>query len=140
MRTAREGFGTMQSFPCAIQPHTPEEAAAFSADNPTRPLVAGIMMEKMNKPLGLDKENHIAHVQAQMTLKNLYEFLTANGLSPPRSALPWWQGLTLGGVFSTSSHGSGFNVTSMIVSLFWGAKRRLPRPRWGGDAALLCAG
>jgi len=74
------------------------------------------MLEKMNKVLGVDKEKKQMKVQAQMTLKNLYDAADAAQLSTPRSALPWWQGLTLGGVFSTSSHGTGNNVTHMIVS------------------------
>jgi FAD/FMN-containing dehydrogenase len=75
------------------------------------------MLEKMNKVLGVDKEKKQMKVQAQMTLKNLYDAADAANLSTPRSALPWWQGLTLGGVFATSSHGTGNNVTHMIVSV-----------------------
>ena len=74
------------------------------------------MLEKMNKVLLVDKEKKQMKVQAQMTLKNLYDAADANSLSTPRSALPWWQGLTLGGVFATASHGTGNNVTHMIVS------------------------
>lgn len=74
------------------------------------------MLEKMNKVLAVDQASKQIKVQAQMTLKNLYDAADANGLSTPRSALPWWQGLTLGGVFATSSHGTGNNVTHMIVS------------------------
>jgi FAD/FMN-containing dehydrogenase len=75
------------------------------------------MLEKMNKVLAVDQATKKIKVQAQMTLKQLYEAADANNLSTPRSALPWWQGLTLGGVFSTSSHGTGNNVTHMIVSI-----------------------
>jgi FAD/FMN-containing dehydrogenase len=74
------------------------------------------MLEKMNKVLAVDKEKKQIKVQAQMTLKTLYEAADAAHLSIPRESLPWWQGLTLGGVFATSSHGTGNNVTHMIVS------------------------
>lgn len=75
------------------------------------------MLEKMNKVLAVDQAKKQIKVQAQMTLKGLYDAADANNLSTPRSALPWWQGLTLGGVFATSSHGTGNNVTHMIVSI-----------------------
>lgn len=79
-----------------------------------------LMLENMNKVLGVDTEKKQIKVQAQMTLKGLYDAADAAHLSTPRSALPWWQGLTLGGVFSTSSHGTGNNVTHMIVSVAYG--------------------
>jgi FAD/FMN-containing dehydrogenase len=74
------------------------------------------MLEKMNKVLSVDKESKQIKVQAQMTLKGFYETADAAHLSIPVEALPWWQGLTLGGVFATSSHGTGNNATHMIVS------------------------
>jgi len=84
--------------------------------NGKAPVVAGVMMDLMTKVLEVDKEQHRMRVEAQMTLKGLYEAADANGLSTPRSALPWWQGLTLAGALATGSHGTGNNVTSMIVS------------------------
>jgi FAD/FMN-containing dehydrogenase len=75
-----------------------------------------LMLEKMNKVLGVDKEKQQLRVQGQMTLKEFYTAADEAHLSVPRFGLPWWQGLTLGGVFSTASHGSGNNVTHMIVS------------------------
>jgi FAD/FMN-containing dehydrogenase len=74
------------------------------------------MMDKMTKVLSVDKGKKQLRVQAQMNLKDLYATADANDMSTPRSALPWWQGLTLAGVFATSSHGTGNNATSMIVS------------------------
>lgn len=74
------------------------------------------MLEKMNKVLSVDKEARQIKVQAQMTLKGFYDTADAAHLSIPVEALPWWQGLTLGGVFATSSHGTGNNATHMIVS------------------------
>jgi FAD/FMN-containing dehydrogenase len=74
------------------------------------------MLENLNKVLAVDTEKKQLKVQAQMTLKNLYDAADAAGLSTPRSALPWWQGLTLGGVFATASHGTGNNATHTIVS------------------------
>jgi FAD/FMN-containing dehydrogenase len=75
-----------------------------------------LMLEKMNKVLAVDKQKQQLRVQGQMTLKEFYTAADAAQLSVPRFGLPWWQGLTLGGVFSTASHGSGNNVTHMIVS------------------------
>jgi FAD/FMN-containing dehydrogenase len=75
------------------------------------------MMDKMTKVLSVDKDKKQLRVQAQMNLKDLYATADANDMSTPRSALPWWQGLTLAGVFATSSHGTGNNATSMIVSV-----------------------
>lgn len=66
--------------------------------------------------LAVDKATRRMRVQAQITLKDLYPAATAAGLSVPRGSLPWWQGLTLGGIMATSSHGSGLNETSSVVS------------------------
>jgi FAD/FMN-containing dehydrogenase len=82
-------------------------------------LCCSLMLEKMNKVLAVDKEKQQLRVQGQMTMKDFYAAADEAGLSVPRFGLPWWQGLTLGGVFSTASHGSGNNVTHMIVSS-WG--------------------
>lgn len=113
MRATRPGFATMHSMPCSAQPSNPNPFLVRGK----QPLVVGIMMDKMIKTLGVDHGKKQLRVQAQMTLKDLYAVADANQMSNPRSALPWWQGLTLAGIFSTSSHGTGRNVTSMLVSL-----------------------
>lgn len=111
MRTAHDKFATMQSFPCVTQPADP---AGTKADG--NALRVGILMDKMTNVLTLDKATHQLKVQAQIPIKGLLEYATANGISPPRSALPWWQGLTLGGIYATQSHGTGLNMTSSLVS------------------------
>lgn len=110
MRTAHDAFATMQSFPCAIQPSDPQAAQKLEKG----PLVVGILMDKMTKVLSLDKATNQLKVQAQIPIKGLLEYATENGISPPRSALPWWQGLTLAGIYATASHGTGLNVTSSL--------------------------
>jgi hypothetical protein len=119
MRATRDGFASIPSFPCATQPSDPNPFAAY----PKPPLVAGLLLQNMNKVLAIDAEKRQMTVQAQMTLKEFYTAATAANLSIPRASLPWWQGLTLAGVMATTSHGTGLNVTSMIVSL--GALLRL---------------
>jgi FAD/FMN-containing dehydrogenase len=111
MRATRPGFATMHSMPCASQPSNP---SPFLVKGKT-PMVVGIMTDKMTDVLSVDQGLKQLRVQAQMKLKGLYEAAEANQMSTPRSALPWWQGLTLAGTFSTTSHGSGFNATSMLV-------------------------
>jgi len=146
MRTTHDDFATMQSFPCSIQPHSPEAKSAFDPSNPTRPLVVGILMDKMTQVLSVDAENHVMSVEAQMSIKDLFAAATANKLSPMRSSLPWWQGLTLGGIFSTSSHGSGLNVTSMmcdwVLEVTWvDAAGEIHRSAKGSPEAIaLCGG
>lgn len=71
----------------------------------------------MNKVLNVDKDNKQLKVQGQMKINEFYEAANAARLSVPRESLPWWQGLTLAGVFATASHGTGNNVTHMIVSV-----------------------
>jgi hypothetical protein len=119
MRTAHDAFATMQSFPCAQQPSDPNARVKTA----TSPLVVGILMDKMTKVLAHDKATHQLRVQAQIDIKGLLTYGNEHGLSPPRSSLPWWQGLTLGGIFSTASHGTGLNVTSMIVSIEGGGAK-----------------
>ncbi|KAI8472152.1 MAG: hypothetical protein J3K34DRAFT_415296 [Monoraphidium minutum] len=114
MRTAHTKFATMQSFPCPIQPADPKTGVRPTTKRADAPYVAGIMMDKMTKVLSHDKATNLLRVQAQINIRELLEYGNANGISPPRSSLPWWQGLTLGGIFATASHGSGLHVTSMI--------------------------
>jgi hypothetical protein len=131
MRATRDGFGTMGPFPCTHQPDDPAPEPA--GPNGKAPLLVGILLNNMTKVLGADHESHQLHVQGQITLKEFYAAATAAGMSVQRSALPWWQGLTLAGIMSTTSHGSGFNRTSMIVSIGGGAP---PLQRGGGAAAM----
>ncbi|WIA11663.1 hypothetical protein OEZ85_011764 [Tetradesmus obliquus] len=114
MRATRPQFATMHSMPCAEQPTL---LSPFEVQG-KKPIVVGIMMDKMTKVLSVDSAKKQMRVQAQMTLKELYAAADAADMSTPRSALPWWQGLTLAGVFATSSHGTGNNVTSMICDWF----------------------
>jgi hypothetical protein len=115
LRPARDWFGTMNAFPCTHLPEDPSPEPAGPGGK--APLLAGILMNGMNKVLSVDHAAKQMRVQGQITLKEFYGAATAAGLSIQRSALPWWQGLTLAGVMATTSHGSGLNRTSMIVSL-----------------------
>lgn len=109
-------FASIASFPCIQQPSDPPAAANGSAAAAAKPaLRVGVMMDRMSRLLAVDKANNQISVEAQMTLKELYAAANAHGLSVPRMSLPWWQGLTLAGIHATSAHGSGNNVTSMIV-------------------------
>lgn len=78
------------------------------------------MMDRMRQVLGVNHQKQQLRVQGQMTLKDLYATADANGMSTALSSLPWWQGLTLAGVFATASHGTGNNATSTIVSFVGG--------------------
>lgn len=111
VRATRQGFATIPSFTCSEQPSDP---ANGKPEGPKAPLKAGVMLNNMTKVLAADHKKNQLTVQAQITLKDLYEAATANNMSIPRSSLPWWQGLTIGGIMSTTSHGSGHNVTSMV--------------------------
>jgi len=114
MRATRDAFATMQSFACSRQATDPD-AATFGSVDGKAPLVVGLLLNKMNQVLAVDKEKHQMTVQGQIILKDFFAAATANGMSVPRASLPWWQGLTLAGIMATTSHGSGLNQTSMIV-------------------------
>ncbi len=115
LRATRDSFASMPSFPCTSQPSDPA-GASYGSANGRAPLVAALLLQNMNKLLSVDQANKRLTVQGQMTIKELFAAATANGMSIPRASLPWWQGLTLAGIMSTTSHGSGLNQTSMIVS------------------------
>eukprot|EP00878_Enallax_costatus_P025086 GHUV01026807.1.p1 GENE.GHUV01026807.1~~GHUV01026807.1.p1 ORF type:complete len:612 (+),score=124.44 GHUV01026807.1:250-2085(+) len=114
MRAARFEFATMNSLPCGRQPTM---VTPFTVGGKT-PLVVGIMMDQMNQVLHVDHAKLQLKLQAQMNLKGLIAAADANDMSIPVTAVPWWQRLTLGGIFSTASHGSGNNATSMICDWF----------------------
>jgi FAD/FMN-containing dehydrogenase len=69
----------------------------------------------MNKVLQVDKAAYTMEVQAQMMLSQLFAAATAAGMSPP-SVMPAWAELSLAGIMASSAHGSGRNISSVIVS------------------------
>jgi len=86
-------------------------------------IAVGVLQDKMNSTVAHDPQKHTMTVQAGMKLRELAAEATRLGMSIQVGSLPAYAGLTLGGVLSTSGHGSGDQATSNIcdtlVSLTW---------------------
>ncbi len=78
-------------------------------------LSVGVLLNGMNRLLAVDPENHRLTVQAGMTVKQLLEVATANGMSVPLGAVPAFADLMVGGVLLTGAHGSNYGGRSNLV-------------------------
>jgi FAD/FMN-containing dehydrogenase len=88
-----------------------------------RTISVGILQDKMNKTLAHDPTKHTMTIQPGMKLREFAAEATRLGMSVQVGSLPAYAGLTVGGVLSTSGHGSGDQATSNIcdtlISLTW---------------------
>lgn len=73
---------------------------------PGGPAGAGLVIstERLNKVVGVDLAASRMTFQAGITLRQLLDAAAARGLALPHT--PYWQGITLGGLLATGSHGS----------------------------------
>jgi FAD/FMN-containing dehydrogenase len=83
----------------------------------------GVLQDKMNKTVAHDPAKHTMTIQAGMKLREFAAEATRLGMSVQVGSLPAYAGLTVGGVLSTSGHGSGDQATSnlcdTVISLTW---------------------
>lgn len=106
----------------------------------------GVLQDKMNNTVAHDPQKHTMTVQAGMKLRELAAEATRLGMSIQVGSVPAYAGLTVGGVLSTSGHGSGDQATSNIcdtlVSLTWvdhnGNIQKSPRN--SKEVRLFCGG
>ncbi|MQL99589.1 hypothetical protein Taro_032313 [Colocasia esculenta] len=73
---------------------------------PGGPSGAGLVIstERLNKVVAVDPAANRMTFQAGITLRQLLDAAAARGLALPYT--PYWQGITLGGLLATGSHGS----------------------------------
>lgn len=99
----------------------PNRNASASQQKPV--ISVGILQDKMNKTVSHDPIKHTMTIQAGMKLREFAAEATRLGMSVQVGSLPAYAGLTMGGVLSTSGHGSGDQATSNIcdtlISLTW---------------------
>lgn len=89
---------------------------------PGGPAGAGLVIstERLNKVVSVDLTTNRMTFQAGITLRQLLDAAAARGLALPYT--PYWQGVTLGGMLGTGSHGSslfgkGSAVHERVVGL-----------------------
>ncbi|CAA6667373.1 unnamed protein product [Spirodela intermedia] len=89
---------------------------------PGGPAGAGLVIstERLNKVVSVDLSTNQMTFQAGITLRQLLDAAAARGLALPYT--PYWQGVTLGGMLGTGSHGSslfgkGSAVHERVVGL-----------------------
>lgn len=140
-------FHSTTSFVCPNQFGSfPKKGADSTQQQQQKTISVGILQDKMNKTVSYDSQKHIMTIQAGMKLREFTAEATRVGMSVQVGSLPAYAGLTVGGVLSTSAHGSGDQATSTIcdtlISLTWvdqhGEIRKSPRN--SKEAKLFCGG
>lgn len=81
-----------------------------------------LLLHLMNRIVSVDTDQKKITVEAGMTLHNLANAAEANNMSVLAGALSIYGNLTLGGVISSSAHGSGLGSTCSLGDLVTKAK------------------
>ncbi|XP_068641847.1 probable L-gulonolactone oxidase 6 [Aristolochia californica] len=94
---------------------------------PGGPSGAGLVIStmRMNKTVNVDTRTGRMTVEAGIKLRSLIDSAALYGLAVPHS--PYWQGMTLGGLISTGSHGSSlFGKGSAVHEYVVGMRLLVP--------------
>jgi FAD/FMN-containing dehydrogenase len=148
---ARRLFHSTTSMVCPAQfssmPRRGAAAAGAAQDGGGAPVLSvSILQDKMNKTVSFDPERFTMTVQSGMKLREFTAEATRVGMSVQVGTLPAYAGLTLGGVLSTSAHGSGDQATSSLcdtlISVTWvnALGEVTTSPRDSQEVRLLCGG
>lgn len=82
-----------------------------------------LLLHLMNHAVSVEAEQYKLTVEAGMTLLGLADAAEANNMSVLAGALSIYGNLTLGGVISTSAHGSGLGTTcslgDLVIKVKW---------------------
>ncbi|KAL3685133.1 hypothetical protein R1sor_003155 [Riccia sorocarpa] len=125
VRATRRGRHTPNRFACAgkggsAKSPTGENFEVTNVDDTTYSVT--ILLHLMNRVVAVDHGRHRLTVEAGMTMQNLADAAVSNGMSVPVGVLPVYGNLTVGGVISTSAHGTGAGVDSTLGDIVVGLK------------------
>lgn len=126
LRATRHDFHCENGLVCpGHRSNTKREFRAEQTLDPNldTPASLTILLHLMNRVLSVDTANSRLTVEAGITLQALVDAAQANSMSVPAGVLPAYGNLSLGGVISTSAHGSGLGAASilgdLVVKLTW---------------------
>jgi hypothetical protein len=108
VRATRDKFHSSAAFPCPEVPSAEKVAGK-------KTVTVNVLHDKLNRVLAVDKAANTMRVGAGMDLNELTAEATKAGMSVRVGALPYYAGLTLGGVLMTSAHGSGDRTWSKLA-------------------------
>ncbi|KAL3685416.1 hypothetical protein R1sor_003438 [Riccia sorocarpa] len=124
-RATRRGRHTPNRFACpgkggSAKSPTGENVEVNHVDDTTYSVT--ILLHLMNRVVAVDHGRHRLTVETGMTLQNLIDAAVRNGMSIPVGVLPLYVNLTVGGVISSSAHGTGAGVDSSLGDIVVGLK------------------
>lgn len=124
IRATRHDFHSFAGFVCAGKRFNtkrefthPKINSDENVDNNKPPGSVTMLLHLMNRVISVDTELHQLTVEAGITLQTMVDAAQANGMSMTAGVSPAYGNLSLGGVISTSAHGSGLGVASIIGDL-----------------------
>eukprot|EP00879_Flechtneria_rotunda_P027898 GHRR01029945.1.p1 GENE.GHRR01029945.1~~GHRR01029945.1.p1 ORF type:complete len:293 (-),score=52.72 GHRR01029945.1:120-998(-) len=120
--TACSLFHSSTSFACPDQFQSLLPAGKQRSDN-SGTIAVAILHDKLNSTIAHDPAKHTMRIGAGMKIRELTAEATRLNMSVHVGSLPAYAGLTIGGILSTSAHGSGDNATSnicdVLISITW---------------------
>jgi hypothetical protein len=122
VRATRHDFHCMNGFVCPG--HRANTKREFSHTLSTEtPASVTLLLHLMNRVIAVDTAKSQLTVGAGITLQAMVDAAEANGMSVPAGVMPAYGNLSLGGVISTSAHGSGLGTAStlgdLVAKLTW---------------------
>lgn len=110
IRATRAGFHSSSGFVCPGKRDSSKEAFKRTELAPSpqhHPDSISKLLHLMNRVVSVDPEHHQLTIEAGMTVLDLANAAEANNMSIRAGAFPVYSNLTVGGIITTSAHGSG---------------------------------
>jgi FAD/FMN-containing dehydrogenase len=109
----RSLFHSTAIFPCPNQELALPQNDGTNSVHPSSDVFSvAILNDKLDQVVAVDAAKHQMTVGAGMDMNKLFKHATENSMSVQLMTLPFYAGLTLGGILSTASHGTGDRLPS----------------------------
>ena len=114
VRATSSIYHSTSPFPCPLayggglgSPLPPTYGPLPPSTSSAAPKTAALLLDSLRGVVSIDEATGEIAVLSGTRLWQLYAWAAEHNLSPPRGVVPVWNDLSVGGVVSASSHGSG---------------------------------